>query len=113
MLSIELRGENGRTKKHNQGWVSARKLRNVLEVYTKLEEEPAEGEKGLSELEQIDMMIDTVANLFDSDEVTSDTILDGVPSTELFVTLSDIMTSVMGDEEKKLQAKANLDKVTQ
>ncbi|PAD94365.1 phage tail assembly chaperone G [Terribacillus saccharophilus] len=113
MLTIELMNENGVKEKHVQGFVNARKFRRVLEVSQKLDEEQGPEAKGLTELEQIDMMIDLVASLFDTDKVTYDTILDGLAAEELTEVLSDTMLSVMGDEEKKQQAKAELNKVTQ
>jgi len=99
MLTIELRNAKGDMEKFTQGFVSTRKFRSVMEFAAKAEDK----ENEMNELEQLDEMIAVVADLFDTDKVTYDTILDGVEASKIADVLHNIMGSVMNQEEKKVQ----------
>ena len=100
MISIELRDEKGKVKRHSQPFVSARKLRMVMEFGTSMEKST------LSELEQLDKMVELVASLFDGDQVTFDTIYDGLAANELADTLTNVLEEVMGGMMSEGEVKA-------
>lgn len=86
-------------KTYKQFYVTARKLKRSLEMYSTAE--------GKSELEQMEEMLDHVVDVFDG-QFDVDDILDGVESSDLFEVMQDVMIQVaQGDEKKrKLKEKA-------
>lgn len=102
MLKIKLMHKDGKEKTHIQSFVSAMALRKVIEF-------GVEAEKGnLSELEQLDKMVSVVASLFDDEEVTFDSIYEGL-STETFM---ESLQAVLEEVTNPISAKNSLAKVT-
>ncbi|MCD5204514.1 hypothetical protein IV286_05835 [Enterococcus faecium] len=99
MIKLALKQQAGETKTFTQEFVSGRKLRNMLVFFKKVEKE------NVDELEMLDELVNTVANLFDNDLVTFDTIWDGIDASKMAETLRDVLNQAMGKEEKKPVAK--------
>ncbi|WP_270278295.1 phage tail assembly chaperone G [Enterococcus faecalis] len=97
MIKIELKQPSGETKTFTQEFVSGRKLRNLLVFFKGLEKD----DELVDELEMLDSLVNAVANLFDDDSVTYDTIWDGIEASKLAETLGDVLNNAMGKEEKK------------
>ncbi|OTP10369.1 hypothetical protein A5844_002069 [Enterococcus sp. 10A9_DIV0425] len=95
MIKLALKQQDGETKIFTQEFVSGRKLRNMLVFFKKVEKE------NVDELEMLDELVNTVANLFDNDLVTFDTIWDGIEASKMAETLRDVLNQAMGKEEKK------------
>lgn len=106
MLKIELYNPEKKKKETiTQTFVSARNLRKAVQFYTKVETEE------LSELEQLDELITLVADCFNDERVTFDSILDGIAADQLSKVLEGIMDQLLGGEAKKKEQAANLRKV--
>lgn len=103
MIKIELINVKGEKETHTQSFINTRKFRSVLEFAAKVEDES----NPLSELEQLDEMIMLVANLFDTDAVTFDTILDGVEGSKIAEVLQEIIGDVVGQKETQVQKEEN------
>ncbi|MEK5500453.1 phage tail assembly chaperone G [Bacillus sp. FSL M8-0168] len=99
MIKIELINEKGEKKTYTQHFINTRKFRSVLEFGVKVEDENNQ----MSDLEQLDEMIMLVANLFDADEVTYDTILDGVEGQKIAEVLQGIIMDVVGQKQAEAQ----------
>ncbi|EOS7804895.1 hypothetical protein AB1I58_08445 [Enterococcus hirae] len=95
MIKLQLKQQDGETKTFTQEFVSGRKLRNMLVFFKRVEKE------NIDELEMLDELVNTVANLFDSELVTFDTIWDGIEASKMAETLRDVLNQAMGKEEKK------------
>ena len=102
---IKLEDEKGKVQEHKAGKIMARTTRDAIKMYAKLEETDKDGNPVVTDAESFDMMIDLVANSIfkKNDEVTEDTILDGVPSDEITEVLQDIIMTVMGISEKDVE----------
>ncbi|GAB4073670.1 hypothetical protein GCM10028778_11730 [Barrientosiimonas marina] len=95
MIKLTLRNpETGKNNTYTETFVSSRHLREVVEFGTKTEK----GE--LNEVEQLDEMITIVASAFSSENVTYDSILDGLSSNKLNETLDGIMTQILGGSDE-------------
>ena len=104
-VTIKLEDENGKVKTHKAGKIMARTTRDAMKMYSKLEETDKDGNPLVSDAESLDMMIELVANsIFKrNDEVTFDTILDGIPADEIANTLQEVIMNAMGISEEDIQ----------
>lgn len=104
-VTIKLEDEKGKVKEHKAGKIMARTTRDAMKMYSKLEEVDKDGNPVVSEAESFDMMIDLVANsIFKrNDEVTEDTILDGVPSDEITTVLQETIMAAMGISDEDVE----------
>lgn len=102
---IKLEDEKGKVKTHKAGKIMARTTRDAMKMYSKLEETDKNGNPVVSDAESLDMMIELVANsIFKrNDEVTFDTILDGIPADEIAGTLQEVIMSAMGITEDDVE----------
>lgn len=95
-VEITLIKEDGTEKTYKSGRIMARTTHAIMKMY-------AEQEKNeLSDIDMIDRMLEVTADhIFkNEDEVTVDSILDGVPSDEIMELLPNIMMDVMGVDEQ-------------
>lgn len=98
MIKIELFDpKTEETKVYKQAYVSSRKLRDAFKVQSEIE-----GNE-LSQVDQLDLMLEYVESLFDDENVTTETILDGVPSDQLMIIIPEIMNEVVGNDPKKVE----------
>jgi ribosomal protein S17E len=96
MLRIELRNEAGKKVVHEQGFISGRRVRVALEMQDEFERNV-----DMSQTEQLDKMLEFVADTFDDNDVTVDAILDGTESKNLMNVLSGVIDEVMGKEKEQ------------
>ncbi|MFP3453409.1 hypothetical protein R0K30_17315 [Bacillus sp. SIMBA_154] len=83
-------------KTYKQYLVTARKLRRMLEIYSKEDERP--------ELELMDDVLEYIVELFDG-QFELDDILDGVESNDLPDFIQEIMTQLTQGDQKKAKLK--------
>lgn len=104
-VKIKLENAQGEVQEYKSGKIMARVTRDAMKMYSEFEQVDENGKPKLSELEQIDLMVELVADsIFRKvEEVTFDTILDGVESDKLTEVLQDCIMGAMGvtDEEVK------------
>lgn len=89
-IKIELLNDKKELVVYKTNFVSARKVREALEINALGEKETT------TELDTIDAMVNYVAGVID--KITPDMIWDGLPSWELIPTLTRIMSEVMGTD---------------
>lgn len=104
-VTIKLEDEKGKVQEYKAGKIMARTTRDVMKMYSKLEEVDKNGNPVVSEAESFDMMIDLVANSIfkKNDEVTEDTILDGLTSDEVATVLQEVIMSAMGISDEDVE----------
>lgn len=105
-VSIKLENEQGEVKEYKAGKIMARTTRDIMKMYSQFEQVDEKGNPVLDEVEQIDLMIDLVADsIFRRvDEITPDAILDGVESDKLADVLQDCIMTAMGMDEEDVKA---------
>lgn len=89
-IRIELLNENGQKVVHEQSKVTARKMREALEIQQEIEKD------GVTP-EILDLMVEFVASTFEN--VTSDMVWDGLMSWQLNDEINRVMSEIMGTEE--------------
>ena len=104
-VTIKLEDEKGKVQEYKAGKIMARTTRDAMKMYSKLEEVDKNGNPVVSEAESFDMMIDLVANSMfkKNDEVTEDTILDGLTSDEVATVLQEVIMSAMGISDEDVE----------
>ena len=104
-VTIKLEDEKGKVQEYKAGKIMARTTRDAMKMYSKLEEVDKNGNPVISEAESFDMMIDLVANSIfkKNDEVTEDTILDGLTSDEVATVLQEVIMSAMGISDEDVE----------
>ncbi|AIA64058.1 head-tail adaptor [Staphylococcus phage 6ec] len=104
-VTIKLEDEKGKVQEYKAGKIMARTTRDAMKMYSKLEEVDKNGNPVVSEAESFDMMIDLVANSIfkKNDEVTEDTILDGLTSDEVATVLQEVIMSAMGISDEDVE----------
>lgn len=104
-VTIKLEDEKGKVQEYKAGKIMARTTRDAMKMYSKLEEVDKNGNPVVSEAESFDMMIDLVANSIfkKNDEVTEDTILDGLTSDEVATVLQEVIMSAMGIPDEDVE----------
>src|SRR5699024_12179890 len=77
-VSIKLENAEGKVVEYKAGKIMARTTRDAMKMYSEMEQVDKDGNPELSEIEQLDMMIDLVADsIFKRvEEVTPEAILD-------------------------------------
>lgn len=104
-VSIKLENLEGKVVDHKAGKIMARTTRDAMKMYSLMEEVDENGLPKLSEIEQLDLMIDLVANsIFKRvDAVTEDAILDGIEGDKLTDVLQEVIMGAMGITEEDIQ----------
>ncbi|ALV02189.1 MULTISPECIES: phage tail assembly chaperone G [Bacillus] len=98
MLRIELLNQKGEKVVYEQGFVSGRKVREALALQDEMDKN-----ENLSEAERLDKMVMFVADVFNDEKVTMDSIYDGTDARKLMRTIEGIMDIVMGNKEEGLK----------
>ncbi|AWY02943.1 hypothetical protein [Staphylococcus phage VB-SauS-SA2] len=104
-VSIKLENLEGKVVDYKAGKIMARTTRDAMKMYSLMEEVDENGLPKLSEIEQLDLMIDLVANsIFKRvDAVTEDAILDGIEGDKLTDVLQEVIMGAMGITEEDIQ----------
>lgn len=89
-VKLELLNDKGELVVYKTNFISARKVRQALEVNAMAEKEDA------SEVETVDAMVNYVAGIIDG--VTPDMIWDGLASWDLMETITRVMGEVLGTD---------------
>lgn len=99
-IAITLENEQGEKVTYKAGKIMARVTRSAMKMYSEFEKVDEKGNPELSEIEQIDMMLELIADDIFSrvPEVTVDSILDGVEADKLSEVLQDVIMRAMGIE---------------
>ena len=61
-VTIKLENQEGKVVEYKAGKIMARTTRDAMKMYSEMEQVDKDGNPKLSEIEQLDMMIDLVAN---------------------------------------------------
>lgn len=84
-----------KSKAYTQDYISARHVRNGLKLQADMNKE------GASDIALLDEAVDFVVSVFDNNEVTQDTILDGLRGEKMWETLGSILGQVIrGDSSE-------------
>ncbi|MDN6569856.1 MAG: hypothetical protein L0L22_02560 [Staphylococcus equorum] len=104
-VSIKLENQEGKLVEYKAGKIMARTTRDAMKMYSEMEQVDKDGNPVLSEIEQLDMMIDLVADsIFKRvDEVTPEAILDGIEGDKLTDVLQNTIMGAMGITEEDIQ----------
>lgn len=104
-ITIKLEDAQGEVKEYKAGKIMARTTRDAMKMYSQFEQVDEKGNPVLSEVEQIDLMIELVADSIfrREDEVTYDAILDGVESDKLTDVLQECIMNAMGISEEDVK----------
>lgn len=104
-VSIKLENQEGKLVEYKAGKIMARTTRDAMKMYSEMEQVDKDGNPVLSEIEQLDMMIDLVADsIFKRvDEVTPEAILDGIEGDKLTNVLQNTIMGAMGITEEDIQ----------
>src|SRR5699024_6843969 len=97
-VSIKLENAEGKVVEYKAGKIMARTTRDAMKMYSEMEQVDKDGKPKISKKEQLDMMIDLVANLiFKSvEEITTEAILDWIEGDKLTEVLQKIIMGAMG-----------------
>lgn len=104
-VSIKLENQEGKLVEYKAGKIMARTTRDAMKMYSEMEQVDKDGNPVLSEIEQLDMMIELVADsIFKRvDEVTPEAILDGIEGDKLTDVLQNTIMGAMGITEEDIQ----------
>lgn len=104
-VSIKLENQEGKLVEYKAGKIMARTTRDAMKMYSDMEQVDKDGNPVLSEIEQLDKMIELVADsIFKRvDEVTPETILDGIEGDKLTDVLQNTIMGAMGITEEDIQ----------
>lgn len=104
-VSIKIENAQGEVKEYKAGKIMARTTRDAMKMYSKFEQVDEKGNPVLDEVEQIDLMIELVADSIfrREEEVTADAILDGVESDKLTDVLQECIMGAMGISDEDVQ----------
>src|SRR5699024_12371422 len=99
-VSIKLENAEGKVVEYKAGKIMARTTRDAMKMYSEMEQVDKDGNPVLSEIEQLDLMIDLVANsIFKRvEEVTPEAILDGSEGDKL----TDVLQDAIRSEERRV-----------
>lgn len=105
-VSIKLENQEGKLVEYKAGKIMARTTRDAMKMYSEMEQVDKDGNPVLSEIEQLDLMIDLVANsIFKRvEEVTPEAILDGIEGDKLTDVLQDVIMGAMGITDEDIEA---------
>lgn len=104
-VTIKLENAEGKLEEYKAGKIMARTTRDAMKMYSQMEQVDEKGLPVLSEIEQLDLMIDLVANsIFKRvEEVTEDAILDGIEGDKLTDVLQEVIMGAMGISEEDIK----------
>lgn len=104
-VSIKLENQEGKLVEYKAGKIMARTTRDAMKMYSDMEQVDKDGNPVLSEIEQLDKMIELVADsIFKRvDEVTPEAILDGIEGDKLTDVLQATIMGAMGITEEDIQ----------
>lgn len=94
MLELKL-DMNGKKKVFKQNGVKVRTMREILKFQDTMDK-VTKGEKELSALDQIDMMVQLIADMFDDPKVDFDAVIDGIEVNELQPTIENLFKELNG-----------------
>lgn len=106
---IKLYNKEGKLETHKSGKIMARATRDIMKMYAEMEREGQMSTDAefnpVNEYESMEKMLDLVANSIfaNNDEVTEDTILDGLESDKLIETLNQCIMEAMGIDEEEVE----------
>ncbi|EMF0108799.1 hypothetical protein OU491_000553 [Enterococcus hirae] len=91
-VRIELKNKKGEEVVHENLDTTGKDYRKALEAIKNLNSE------GVKMWDQLDIYLDLAVGIFRESKLTSDQILDGLPSEKVISTLDDVLGQVMGAE---------------
>ncbi len=91
-VRIELKNKKGEKVVHENLDTTGKDYRKALEAIKNLNSE------GVKMWDQLDIYLDFAVGIFRESKLTSDQILDGLPSEKVISTLDDVLGQVMGAE---------------
>ncbi len=92
-LKIDLKNEKGETNHYVETFVPSMKVLELMELNVKI------SKNELDYAQSLQSKVDFVASVFSDPRVTSDAILDGLPSWELNPKIDELADQIMGLEE--------------
>ncbi|HGF7174118.1 phage tail assembly chaperone G [Enterococcus hirae] len=93
-VRIELKNKKGEKVVHENLDTTGKDYRKALEAIKKLNSE------GVKMWDQLDTYLDFAVEIFRESKLTSDQILDGLPSEKVISTLDGVLGQVMGAESE-------------
>ena len=104
-VSIKLENAEGKVVEYKAGKIMARTTRDAMKMYSEMEQVDDKGNPVLSEIDQLDMMIELVTDsIFKRvEEVTPEAILDGVEGDKLTDVLQGVIMGAMGISEEDIK----------